>query len=92
MGRVLIRKDQTDFIDEWIDYDSELKNPKDDVLDSTEIALRTAGILLMDTPLIKPKAIIGIDAEWQEFLKTDIEYLSHAEESYNIDPDMGEDY
>jgi phage terminase large subunit-like protein len=44
--KILIRKEHRDFIDEWIDYDTTLKNPKDDCLDSAEIALRTAGALL----------------------------------------------
>ena len=46
LGRIRIRKDQNDFIDEWIDYDSSIKNPKDDLLDAVEIALRTAGGIL----------------------------------------------
>jgi predicted phage terminase large subunit-like protein len=56
IGRIKIRRDHKDFINEWLDYDSTKKNPKDDCLDSVEIALRTAGILLppqsqtLDTP------------------------------------------
>ena len=48
LGRVRIKAEHQDFIDEWIDYDSELKNPKDDCLDAVEIALRAAMILLPD--------------------------------------------
>jgi predicted phage terminase large subunit-like protein len=44
--RVLIRRTQKDFIDEWLSYDVEDKHPHDDCLDSMEIALRTAGVLL----------------------------------------------
>lgn len=46
IGKVRIRKDHEVFINQWVDYNSELKNPKDDALDSCEIALRTAGALL----------------------------------------------
>ena len=46
IGLMRVRKDQRDFIDEWIDYDTQLKNPKDDALDAVEIAIRTAGVLL----------------------------------------------
>ena len=46
IGKVKIRKDHADFIQEWVDYDSSLPKPKDDCLDSVEIALRTAGALL----------------------------------------------
>jgi phage terminase large subunit-like protein len=44
--QVLIRSEQRDFIDEWLDYDSEKKNTNDDCLDAVEIAMRTAGMLL----------------------------------------------
>lgn len=46
IGKVKIRKEQYDFIDEWINYDSRKSNPDDDALDAVEIALRTAGALL----------------------------------------------
>lgn len=46
IAKVRIHKSQKDFIEEWLDYDSELKNPNDDCLDAVEIALRTAGALL----------------------------------------------
>lgn len=46
IGKVLIKAEHKDFIDEWINYDASISNPKDDCLDSVEIALRTAGALL----------------------------------------------
>ena len=46
IGKVKIKKDHADFIQEWVDYDSSTQKPKDDCLDSMEIALRTAGALL----------------------------------------------
>jgi hypothetical protein len=48
--RIWIRKTHTDFINEWINYDPALKKPKDDCLDSVEISLRTAGVLLSPQP------------------------------------------
>jgi len=51
-GRVRIHRRHSDFIDQWITYDSQLKNPKDDLLDATEIALGVAGILLPNTEYI----------------------------------------
>ena len=45
-GRVKIRKEHYDFINEWVDYDSELSNPSDDCLDSMEITLRVAGVVI----------------------------------------------
>lgn len=50
IGRMKIRKDHRDFIDEWLDYDSTLKNPKDDCLDAVELAIRTVGSLLPGMP------------------------------------------
>lgn len=44
-ARIKIKKSHTDFIQEWLDYDPSLKDPNDDCLDSTEIALRSAGVL-----------------------------------------------
>lgn len=46
IGKIKVRKEHYDFIDEWINYDSKLKHSKDDCLDAVEIALRTAGALL----------------------------------------------
>ena len=55
IGKVRIKAEHRDFIDEWINYDASVSNPKDDCLDSVEIALRTAGALLgesfMDSPV-----------------------------------------
>jgi phage terminase large subunit-like protein len=48
IGKVRIKREHRDFIDEWINYDSSLSRPKDDCLDSVEIALRTAGALIGD--------------------------------------------
>lgn len=49
LGRIKIRTDHVDFINEWLGYDSELSNPEDDCLDSVEIALRGAGVVLPRT-------------------------------------------
>jgi hypothetical protein len=48
-GRIRIHRRHTDFVQQWISYDSSLKNPKDDLLDATEIALGLAGIILPTT-------------------------------------------
>ena len=46
LSRILIKKEHIDFISEWVDYDSEKKNPHDDCLDSVEITLRGAGVFI----------------------------------------------
>lgn len=50
LGQIRIRGEFKDFIQQWVDFDSSRMNQKDDVLDATEIALRTAGILLPGFP------------------------------------------
>jgi phage terminase large subunit-like protein len=46
IGKVRIHETQTDFIEEWVNYDSSKKNTDDDLLDAAEIALSAAGVLL----------------------------------------------
>lgn len=46
VGKVRVREIHNDFIEQWINYDSTIKNPEDDCLDAVEIALRTAGALM----------------------------------------------
>lgn len=65
IGRVKIRKTHMDFIDEWLNYDSTIKNPKDDCLDSVEIALRLAGALLPENPTLDTfKPLTGGIEDW----------------------------
>lgn len=44
-NKVHIRGDHKEFIDEWLNFDTTNKNAQDDILDSVEIALRTAGFI-----------------------------------------------
>lgn len=46
--RVHILPYHRDFIDEWTNYVADEKNPADDLLDSVEIALRIAGVVMPD--------------------------------------------
>lgn len=50
LGRIRIRREHADFIDQWINFDPEKKNQDDDLLDSVEIALGAAGVLLPRNP------------------------------------------
>ena len=63
IGKVKIKKDHADFIQEWVDYDSAMQKPKDDCLDSMEIALRTAGALLGEF-VVEPSTNIGGLPDW----------------------------
>jgi phage terminase large subunit-like protein len=62
IGKVKIKKDHADFIQEWVDYDSSVQKPKDDCLDSMEIALRTAGALLGE--LSNPEPVSSFLPDW----------------------------
>lgn len=92
LQRIKIHKSHTDFINEWLNYDSTMRNPEDDTLDAVEIALRTAGILL---PIE-----IGKDAfqfleerpaqDVQELAQRDLARIGVREVPY--DDEMGEDW
>lgn len=69
LGKIKIRQEQYDFIDEWINYDSTLKRIKDDTLDAVEIALRTAGALL-PMPMDEEKKKLTADM-WEEAFERD---------------------
>ena len=62
IGKVKIKKDHADFIQEWVDYDSSIQKPKDDCLDSMEIALRTAGALLGEVS--NPNPVESLLPDW----------------------------
>jgi predicted phage terminase large subunit-like protein len=51
IGKVRLHRSaaSAEFVDEWVSYDSTIKNPKDDLLDAVEIALSAAGVLLPTT-------------------------------------------
>jgi phage terminase large subunit-like protein len=46
IGKVRVHAGQADFIDQWITFDPDKRNQKDDLLDAVEIALSVAGVLL----------------------------------------------
>jgi hypothetical protein len=65
IGKVRIKAEHKDFIDEWINYDASISNPRDDCLDSVEIALRTAGALLGESAFEPTKSLSGLE-KWLE--------------------------
>lgn len=72
LGKVLIRPEFKDFIDEWLMYDPEVKHAKDDTLDAAEIALGTAGILLPGLPQVPDEKPAGSIDEMAERIRADI--------------------
>ena len=91
-GRVRILEEHRDFIDEWLNYDSTIKNPEDDALDSVEIALRAAGALLPRMPKVglfeeeKPASTV------EEWVRRDMPGSIWSKGTENYDPTMGADW
>lgn len=50
IGKVRIHRRHGDFIEQWVNFDPEKKNQKDDLLDAVEIALGVAGVMLPAQP------------------------------------------
>lgn len=92
-GRIKISKDHIDFINEWVDYDSEKKNPQDDVLDAVEMALRTAGIVLPvqkrpnEAPLLQ--GAVTTAAMWSEIAAS---AAAKRKDQHEVDEHFGEDW
>lgn len=87
IGRVRINKQHTDFIDQWVNFDPEKKNQKDDLLDAVEIALGVAGVLLPRAPYqaqVDRPQTIDEEATWriQQMKK-------RSRDKERFDPDLG---
>ena len=91
IGRIRINRKHRDFIDEWVSYDSTLKNPKDDTLDAVEIALGVAGVILPRSTGIQPVYFADKPAgDMNELAARAIAGITGREAPF--DPEMGEDY
>lgn len=90
LGKIKIREDHRDFIDEWLNYDSTLRNPEDDCLDAVEIALRTAGVLLPSMSLedLTERPAGSLDELAARFRPSG----SHYEEWKGVDEHLGSDW
>jgi predicted phage terminase large subunit-like protein len=89
LGKVLIRSEFKDFIDEWLMYDPEMKNPSDDTLDAMEIALGTAGIILPGLPQNPDQKPAGSIDELAERFRRDIE---QSTEMRGVDETLGAEW
>jgi len=52
IGKVRIHRDHGDFLSQWVSFDAEKQNQRDDLLDATEIALGLANVLLPQMPSV----------------------------------------
>lgn len=92
IGKVRIRQEHRDFIDEWLDYDSTVKNPHDDCLDSVEIALQTAGALLPIALKVEEYDPDKPISDINELARRSRPGGDMAKQLTDFDPHMGEDY
>lgn len=90
LGKVVLRDEFRDFIDEWLDYDPELSKPKDDTLDATEIALGAAGILLPGMPEEPVSNAAPNMSELAARIRRDME--KSADDMKGYDPILGADW
>jgi len=86
IGKVRVRReDQNDFIDQWVSFDAEKENQRDDLLDAVEIALGVANVLLPMAPHVAHFESEGtVDADAAERIRV----MKRAKEIY--DPELGD--
>jgi len=92
IGKVRVRANENDFIDEWLNYDSLLKNPSDDTLDAVEIALRTAGALMPELPDVKHMDDFDRPMTMEELVKADLPKAITKASDLIFDDTLGSDW
>lgn len=91
IGKVRIHKTHKDFIEEWVGYNPELKNPKDDLLDATEIALGVAGVMLPSVSFNPNNDEFTLPKGMTETEEASLQILEKRQGRNNsFDPDLGE--
>lgn len=85
VGKVRVRKNQDKFIDQWVSYDPEKKNQKDDLLDAVEIALGVAGVLM---PMAPHVSLMDTDNSLEAHAREHIQQLRAAKKA--VDPELGD--
>jgi phage terminase large subunit-like protein len=92
IGKMRILRTMSDFIGQWLSFDPEKKNQKDDLLDAVEIATELAGVLLPMMPhesLLDQKPTDHSDVQAQVLAQI----RSQLQESDDhFDPDLGSTY
>lgn len=90
IGKVMIRETQKDFIDQWISYDSSIKNPRDDLLDAVEIALHTAGALVPPPQYNEVPTEYVPSSSVDEVAHRDLKDFRAGKRRENYDPELGD--
>lgn len=91
VGRIRVRTSHRDFIEEWLDYDSEVKNPQDDLLDATEIAISIVGSLLPPRIERKDDWLMPV-VDLNEMARRDQPGSKFRKDSREVDEHMGADW
>ena len=65
-GKIRIHSKHVDFIDQWVSFDGQRIDNRDDLLDATEIAIGVAGVLL-------PTLNVPDEDEWRPVVHTEAE-------------------
>lgn len=92
-GKIRVSQTHKDFIEQWVSFDPEKKNQRDDLLDAVEIALGVAGVLL---PIAPHERIVeeldgAIDhSDIAALVKAQLR--DQASDSGPYDPDMGSEW
>ena len=86
IGKIRIHKQHAEFIDQWVSFDPEVKNQKDDLLDAVEIALGVASVLLPASPHVSH--FDDGTASMEEHAREVIRQFNEA--GKHTDPDLGE--
>jgi len=84
IGKVRIHRRQGEFIDQWVSFDPEQRNQKDDLLDAVEIALGVANVLLPGMPDIVEQVDSSLEAHAQELI------AARRRAKTPFDPELGE--
>ena len=85
VGKVRVNKNQNEFIDQWVSFDPEAKNQKDDLLDAVEIALGCANVLL---PMAPHMDTVNRGTTLEDHAREFIAAQKAGKQSY--DPDLGD--
>ena len=94
-GRIRIHRTETDFIDQWVSWDSTIKSIHDDMLDAVEIALGLAGVLLPSLQQhLDEMAAHRPPRTLEEAAARDLAQLDNIGRRGNApwDPELGDDY
>lgn len=84
-GKIRIRKNQGEFIDQWVSFDPEKRNQRDDLLDAVEIALGVANILLPMSPHV---AHFEGEQTMEQHAAEHLRQLKNARKP--VDPELGD--